>query len=72
MRLLGRPNKLADKRSEHFVCSTGRGKCGLDRRFSPAIRVPRSNCFSSFPRPLGAVSHNNRGVFVPSVLQEET
>ena len=25
-----------------------------------------------FPRPFGACSHNNRGAYVPSVLQEET
>jgi hypothetical protein len=30
------------------------------------------NVDTIFPRPLGALSHTNRGAYVPSVLQEET
>jgi hypothetical protein len=66
------PGGLGRRSHRSSIGPSRAGACSAGRRGPLPNLGPRRSLSFTFPRPLGALSHNNRGANVPSVLQEET
>ena len=60
------------RRSHRSSIGPARAGSSSAGRRGPTDPGPRRSPIVTFPRPLSALSYNNRGASVPSVLQEET